>query len=87
MGPGWVLPLRPPPLPALQLSEELKQHLTRTLAENYRQPGAVDITLSVDRLQQDVSTCPMGSKPLQTWVQIPTPSFCPCSPGQVTYLL
>ncbi|KAJ8790851.1 hypothetical protein J1605_020945 [Eschrichtius robustus] len=40
-----------------RLSEELKQHLTRTLAENYRQPGAAEITASVDRLQQDVSTC------------------------------
>lgn len=29
--------------------------MTRTLAENYRQPGAAEITASVDRLQQDVS--------------------------------
>ncbi|XP_073743119.1 tetraspanin-11 isoform X2 [Callorhinus ursinus] len=36
-----------------RLSDELKQHLSRTLAENYRQPGASDLTTSVDRLQQD----------------------------------
>ncbi|XP_077727558.1 tetraspanin-11 isoform X2 [Canis aureus] len=47
------------------LSEELKQHLTRTLAENYRQPGAVDITLSVDRLQQDFKCC--GSNSSADW--------------------
>ncbi|KAF6122354.1 tetraspanin 11 [Phyllostomus discolor] len=38
-----------------RLGDELKQHLTRTLSENYGQPGAVEITASVDRLQQDVS--------------------------------
>uniref|UniRef100_A0A8P0PBG5 Tetraspanin 11 n=1 Tax=Canis lupus familiaris TaxID=9615 RepID=A0A8P0PBG5_CANLF len=48
-----------------RLSEELKQHLTRTLAENYRQPGAVDITLSVDRLQQDFKCC--GSNSSADW--------------------
>lgn len=45
----------PPSLSALQLGDELKQHLTRTLSENYGQPGAMQITASVDRLQQDVS--------------------------------
>lgn len=38
-----------------QLSDELRQHLARTLAENYGQPQASEITASVDRLQQDVS--------------------------------
>lgn len=63
------------PFHSLQLSDELKQHLARTLAENYRQPGAADITTSVDRLQQDVSTRPGG---MQTWVQIPTLSLPVC---------
>nr|XP_007966286.2 tetraspanin-11 isoform X3 [Chlorocebus sabaeus] len=36
-----------------RLSDELKQHLNKTLAENYGQPGATQITASVDRLQQD----------------------------------
>lgn len=47
--------LMSPSLSTLQLSDELKQHLTRTLSENYGQPGASEITTSVDRLQQDVS--------------------------------
>lgn len=64
------------PLHSLQLSDELKQHLTRTLAENYRQPGAADITTSVDRLQQDVSTRPLGLKAKQ--IQIPTLSLPVC---------
>lgn len=38
----------------LQVSEELKQHLNLTITENYAQPGKEDITLAVDRLQQDV---------------------------------
>jgi len=37
-----------------QLSEELKQHLSKTMTENYAQPGKESITQSVDRLQQDV---------------------------------
>lgn len=49
------------PPSTLQLSNELKQHVTRTLTENYGQPGATEITASVDRLQQDVS-------PQQGWV-------------------
>uniref|UniRef100_A0ABI7ZJK6 Tetraspanin n=1 Tax=Felis catus TaxID=9685 RepID=A0ABI7ZJK6_FELCA len=48
-----------------RLSDELKQHLTRTLAENYRQPGAADITTSVDRLQQDFKCC--GSNSSADW--------------------
>jgi hypothetical protein len=38
-----------------QLSDELKQHLSHTLTESYGQPRALEITASVDRLQQDVS--------------------------------
>lgn len=37
-----------------QLSEELKQHLSKTMTDNYAQPGKESITQSVDRLQQDV---------------------------------
>ncbi|XP_047598104.1 tetraspanin-11 isoform X1 [Lutra lutra] len=48
-----------------RLSDELKQHLARTLAENYRQPGAADITTSVDRLQQDFKCC--GSNSSADW--------------------
>ncbi|XP_057174959.1 tetraspanin-11 isoform X2 [Ursus arctos] len=48
-----------------RLSDELKQHLTRTLAENYRQPGAAHITASVDRLQQDFKCC--GSNSSADW--------------------
>ncbi|XP_073645246.1 tetraspanin-11 isoform X5 [Tursiops truncatus] len=47
-----------------RLSEELRQHLTRTLAQNYRQPGAAEITASVDRLQQDrprAAGCPTAA--------------------------
>lgn len=77
----------PPSLSALQLSDELKQHLARTLAENYRQPGAADITTSVDRLQQDVSTRPASLKAVRTWAQIPTLSLPVCDPAPVTYLL
>ncbi|XP_022433029.1 tetraspanin-11 isoform X2 [Delphinapterus leucas] len=48
-----------------RLSEELRQHLTRTLAQNYRQPGAAEITASVDRLQQDFRCC--GSNSSADW--------------------
>ncbi|XP_060046251.1 tetraspanin-11 isoform X2 [Erinaceus europaeus] len=48
-----------------RLSEELKQHLTQTLAEKYGQPGAADITASVDRLQQDFKCC--GSNSSADW--------------------
>uniref|UniRef100_A0A4X1UN20 Tetraspanin 11 n=1 Tax=Sus scrofa TaxID=9823 RepID=A0A4X1UN20_PIG len=48
-----------------RLSDELKLHLTRTLAENYRQPGAAEITASVDRLQQDFKCC--GSNSSADW--------------------
>ncbi|XP_031300158.1 tetraspanin-11 isoform X2 [Camelus dromedarius] len=48
-----------------RLSDELRQHLTRTLAENYRQPGAAEITASVDRLQQDFKCC--GSNSSADW--------------------
>uniref|UniRef100_A0A671FVQ8 Tetraspanin 11 n=1 Tax=Rhinolophus ferrumequinum TaxID=59479 RepID=A0A671FVQ8_RHIFE len=47
------------------LSDELKQHLTRTLSENYGQPGASEITTSVDRLQQDFKCC--GSNSSADW--------------------
>lgn len=52
--------------------------MTRTLAENYRQPGAAEITASVDRLQQDVSTRPVGPDATQTWVSILTLSLPLC---------
>uniref|UniRef100_A0A8C1HBI2 Tetraspanin n=1 Tax=Cyprinus carpio carpio TaxID=630221 RepID=A0A8C1HBI2_CYPCA len=39
------------------LSEELKQHLSKTMTENYAQPGKESITQSVDRLQQDFKCC------------------------------
>ncbi|XP_067551536.1 tetraspanin-11 isoform X5 [Pseudorca crassidens] len=48
-----------------RLSEELRQHLTRTLAQNYRQPGAAEITASVDRLQQNFRCC--GSNSSADW--------------------
>ncbi|XP_032973475.1 tetraspanin-11 isoform X2 [Rhinolophus ferrumequinum] len=48
-----------------RLSDELKQHLTRTLSENYGQPGASEITTSVDRLQQDFKCC--GSNSSADW--------------------
>ncbi|XP_035874421.1 tetraspanin-11 isoform X1 [Phyllostomus discolor] len=48
-----------------RLGDELKQHLTRTLSENYGQPGAVEITASVDRLQQDFKCC--GSNSSADW--------------------
>ncbi|XP_073078582.1 tetraspanin-11 isoform X4 [Manis javanica] len=48
-----------------RLSDELKQHLAWTLAENYGQPGAAEITSSVDRLQQDFKCC--GSNSSADW--------------------
>ncbi|XP_010609874.1 tetraspanin-11 isoform X1 [Fukomys damarensis] len=48
-----------------RLSEELKQHLNRTLAESYGQPKAMEITASVDRLQQDFKCC--GSNSSADW--------------------
>nr|XP_002712868.1 tetraspanin-11 isoform X1 [Oryctolagus cuniculus] len=48
-----------------RLSEELKQHLNRTLTESYGQPRAADITASVDRLQQDFKCC--GSNSSADW--------------------
>ncbi|EHA99821.1 Tetraspanin-11 [Heterocephalus glaber] len=48
-----------------RLSDELKQHLHRTLAESYGQPGASEVTASVDRLQQDFKCC--GSNSSADW--------------------
>ncbi|XP_030394335.1 tetraspanin-11 isoform X1 [Gopherus evgoodei] len=48
-----------------RLSEELKQHLTQTLTENYALPGRKHITHSVDRLQQDFKCC--GSNSSADW--------------------
>uniref|UniRef100_A0A8C0J194 Tetraspanin n=1 Tax=Chelonoidis abingdonii TaxID=106734 RepID=A0A8C0J194_CHEAB len=48
-----------------RLSEELKQHLTQTLTENYALPGKTHITHSVDRLQQDFKCC--GSNSSADW--------------------
>ncbi|XP_036920612.1 tetraspanin-11 isoform X4 [Sturnira hondurensis] len=48
-----------------RLGDELKQHLTRTLSEHYGQPGASEITASVDRLQQDFKCC--GSNSSTDW--------------------
>ncbi|XP_016070694.1 PREDICTED: tetraspanin-11-like [Miniopterus natalensis] len=48
-----------------RLSDELKQHLAQTLSENYGQPGATEITTSVDRLQQDFKCC--GSNSSADW--------------------
>uniref|UniRef100_A0A6I8P5R9 Uncharacterized protein n=2 Tax=Ornithorhynchus anatinus TaxID=9258 RepID=A0A6I8P5R9_ORNAN len=48
-----------------RLSEELKQHLNRTLVESYGLPRAQDITHSVDRLQQDFRCC--GSHSSADW--------------------
>lgn len=75
LGTGWGALLTYLPS-TLQLSNELKQHVTRTLSENYGQPGATEITTSVDRLQQDVS-------PQQGWVLSVPPV---CVPGPVPYL-
>ncbi|CAM4564249.1 unnamed protein product [Leuciscus chuanchicus] len=48
------------------LSEELKQHLSKTMTENYAQPGKESITQSVDRLQQDFKCC--GSNNSFDWM-------------------
>ncbi|XP_023404795.2 tetraspanin-11 [Loxodonta africana] len=48
-----------------KLSDELKQHLNRTLTNNYGQPRATEITTSVDRLQQDFKCC--GSNSSADW--------------------
>nr|XP_042698962.1 tetraspanin-11 isoform X5 [Chrysemys picta bellii] len=48
-----------------RLSEELKQHLTQTLTENYAVPGKTHITHSIDRLQQDFKCC--GSNSSADW--------------------
>ncbi|XP_053719560.1 tetraspanin-11 isoform X2 [Synchiropus splendidus] len=48
-----------------RLSQELKQHLSRTMTENYHQPGKEAITLAVDELQQDLKCC--GSNNSQDW--------------------
>ncbi|XP_073170506.1 tetraspanin-11 isoform X3 [Lepidochelys kempii] len=48
-----------------RLSQVLKQHLTRTLTENYALPGKTHITHSVDRLQQDFKCC--GSNSSDDW--------------------
>uniref|UniRef100_H3D0C2 Tetraspanin n=1 Tax=Tetraodon nigroviridis TaxID=99883 RepID=H3D0C2_TETNG len=50
-----------------RVSEELKQHLNLTMAENYAQPGKEDITLAVDRLQQDFKCC--GSNNSGDWLR------------------
>nr|XP_048679453.1 tetraspanin-11 isoform X5 [Caretta caretta] len=47
------------------LSQVLKQHLTRTLTENYALPGKTHITHSVDRLQQEFKCC--GSNSSDDW--------------------
>lgn len=79
----------PPSLSALQLGDELKQHLSRTLSESYGQPGTMEITASIDRLQQDVSPS-RGLRGLADMGSVPTLSLLsvwPCGPGQVAYLL
>ncbi|XP_067855277.1 tetraspanin-11 isoform X2 [Heptranchias perlo] len=48
-----------------RLSEELKQHLSKTMMENYAQLGKDSITYSVDRLQQDFKCC--GSNNSADW--------------------
>uniref|UniRef100_A0A8D0HJ29 Tetraspanin 11 n=1 Tax=Sphenodon punctatus TaxID=8508 RepID=A0A8D0HJ29_SPHPU len=48
-----------------KLSDELKQHLTQTLTENYALPGKKHITHSVDHLQQDFKCC--GSNSSADW--------------------
>ncbi|XP_073932370.1 tetraspanin-11 isoform X2 [Castor canadensis] len=48
-----------------KLSDELKQHLSHTLTESYGQPRALEITASVDRLQQDFKCC--GSNSSADW--------------------
>uniref|UniRef100_A0A8B9KMC4 Tetraspanin n=1 Tax=Astyanax mexicanus TaxID=7994 RepID=A0A8B9KMC4_ASTMX len=48
-----------------RLSEELKQHLSKTMTENYDQLGKEGITRAVDRLQQDFKCC--GSNNSSDW--------------------
>ncbi|XP_011884162.1 PREDICTED: tetraspanin-11 isoform X4 [Cercocebus atys] len=68
-----------------RLSDELKQHLNQTLAENYGQPGATQITASVDRLQQDEETqqippgTPTGLTRHKRWAN--GPQSCPVQYG------
>ncbi|XP_076861232.1 tetraspanin-11 isoform X2 [Brachyhypopomus gauderio] len=50
-----------------KLSEELKQHLMKTMTENYAQPGKKAITQAVDRLQQDFKCC--GSNNSFDWLR------------------
>ncbi|XP_018603119.1 tetraspanin-11 isoform X3 [Scleropages formosus] len=49
-----------------KLSDELKQHLNRTMTENYAQPEKDSITQAVDRLQQDFKCC--GSNSSSDWL-------------------
>ncbi|KAM8822141.1 tetraspanin-11-like, partial [Synchiropus picturatus] len=48
-----------------RLSQELKQHLSRTMTENHHRPGREAVTLAVDELQQDLKCC--GSNNSQDW--------------------
>ncbi|XP_051886212.1 tetraspanin-11 isoform X3 [Pristis pectinata] len=48
-----------------RLSEELQQHLNKTMMENYGQPGEGSVTDSIDRLQQDFKCC--GSNNSADW--------------------
>ncbi|XP_036989834.2 tetraspanin-11 isoform X2 [Artibeus jamaicensis] len=48
-----------------RLGDELKHHLTQTLSEHYGQPGASELTASIDRLQQDFKCC--GSNSSTDW--------------------
>ncbi|KAL7828083.1 hypothetical protein AOLI_G00312350 [Acnodon oligacanthus] len=50
-----------------KLSDELKQHLSKTMTANYAQPGKEGITQAVDRLQQDFKCC--GSNNSFDWLQ------------------
>ncbi|XP_036419707.1 tetraspanin-11 isoform X1 [Colossoma macropomum] len=50
-----------------KLSDELKQHLSKTMTTNYAQPGKEGITQAVDRLQQDFKCC--GSNNSFDWQQ------------------
>lgn len=53
----------------------MKQHLNLTMTENYAQPGKEDITLAVDRLQQDVRAHGLGP-PSSLWTACFTTSPC-----------
>uniref|UniRef100_UPI00398E7756 tetraspanin-11 n=1 Tax=Pristiophorus japonicus TaxID=55135 RepID=UPI00398E7756 len=48
-----------------RLSDELKQHLNKTMTDNYAQPGKERITDSINRLQQDFKCC--GSNNSADW--------------------